>query len=105
MTAAVVMMLSIPYFSDLIPKPAFFSILAVLLLVLLSGYMSPKHKAVIMLTVIVSAIGFLAFEYYAVNAAQTSGLKNLFFAVNQFLAIIFLFAAYFGTKSIRWLVR
>lgn len=102
-TAGVVMILTLPFFTNLIPEPFFFSIFAVLLLILLSGLISPRYKGLVAISMLVSAGAFLVFEYYAISASQSLGIKSPFFLINQFLAFIFLFATYFGTKSTRWL--
>ncbi|KND48493.1 MAG: hypothetical protein AB200_02045 [Parcubacteria bacterium C7867-005] len=103
--AGIIMILTMPFFSGLLPKPAFFSILAVLLLVVLSGLISPAQKVLVALTTLVSAGAFIAFEYYAVSASQMYGSGSPFFLVNQLLALIFLLATYFGTKSIRGITQ
>lgn len=97
------MILTIPFFTNLIPQPVFFSILAVLVLILISGYISPRYKGLVAASVLVSAGAFLAFEYYAIQASQNEGMWSPFFLINQVLALVFLFAVYFGTKSTRWL--
>lgn len=102
---AVIMVVGMPFFSELIPKPSFFSILSVLVIVLLSGWISPRHKMVVSVTTIVSALAFIVFQYNAINAYQLFGLKNFFFVINEFLAVLCLTATYFGTKSIRGLIQ
>lgn len=102
--AGVIMILTIPLFTELIPKPIFFSILAALLLIVLSGLMSPVKKNVVIVSTIVSAIAFISFEYYAVQAALNLGIKSPFFLINEVLSLIFVTATYFGTKSVRGLM-
>jgi hypothetical protein len=105
MTAGVIMLLTLPFFTSLIPEPFFFSILAVLMLILLSGLMSPRYKGLVAISMIVSAGAFLIFEYYAISVSKTLGIESPFFLINQLLALIFFFATYFGTKSTRWLTQ
>jgi len=93
----------LPFFNDLLPQPIFFSILSVLLLIILSGYLSPRYKGLVAASVPVSAGAFLIFEYYAIQASQEMGVQSLFFVINQSLALVFLFAVYYATKSTRWL--
>jgi len=102
-SAAVIMVLTMPFFSELIPKPAFFSILAALLVIILSGLISPRQKFIVMLSLLVSAAGFLAFQYYSLTAYQTFGFKSVFFLVNELLAVLYLISTYFATKSVRGL--
>jgi hypothetical protein len=101
---AVIMVVTMPFFTDLIPKPSFFSILAVLVIVLLSGWVSPKHKVIVGMTTLVSAGAFIAFQYYALNTFQAQGFKSAFFLVNELLAILSIIATYYGSKSIRGII-
>lgn len=102
---AIIMVISMPFFFGLIPKPGFFSILAVLILVILSGWISPRHKVVVIITTFVSAGAFIAFQYYALNTPEAPGIKNYFFLVTELLALLCLIATYFGTKSIRGIAQ
>lgn len=94
-----------PFFSNLIPKPQFFSILAVLIIVILGGWVSPRHKTIVTITTVVTAVAFVAFQYYALGAFQSHDITNAFFLVNELLAILSLLATYFGTKSIRGIIQ
>lgn len=100
-TIGIIMIVTLPFFTDRIPKPASFSIIAVLAIVILSGLLNPKHKSLIILNTLVSAVAFIVFEYYAVSTAQSFSAGDSFFIVNQALAILALLATYFGTKSVR----
>jgi hypothetical protein len=102
-SAAVIMVLTMPFFSELIPKPTFFSILAALIVIILSGLISPRQKIIVLLSLLVSAGGFLAFQYYALGAYQTLGFKSAFFLINELLALLYLISTYFATKSVRGL--
>ena len=104
-TVGIIMIIGLPLFSNIIPSPQFFSILAVLVLVFLSGLISPRQKVVVFLSTLVAAIAFVTFEYYATIASRILGFGSPFFLVNEFLAIICLIATYFGTKSIRGLTQ
>ncbi|MEK7177072.1 MAG: hypothetical protein AAB719_02170 [Patescibacteria group bacterium] len=101
--AAVLMTVTTPFFIDLIHKPIFFAILAMLVLVILSGLINPKQRGLVAVTTITSAVSFLVFEYYAITSFKEFGLKNLFFWVNETIALLCLLATYFGTKSVRGL--
>lgn len=105
LTAGVVMALTLPFFTDLIPQPIFLSILAVLVLVLVSGWISPRYKGLMAISVLVSATAFVIFEYYAVISLQDFGFGSPFFLINQVLALVFLLSTYFATKSTRWLTQ
>ena len=97
----ITMVIFTPFFTGRIPSPTFFTILTVLVLVILGGLVNPTQKSVITITTFVSAISFIGFEYYAIDASQKFGLQDSFFLVGQFLAILCLIATYFGTKTMR----
>ena len=100
-TIGIIMIVTLPFFTDRIPKPASFSIIAVLAIVILSGLLNPKHKSIIILNTLISAVAFVVFEYYAIATAQVYGASDTFFLVNEAMAILALVATYFGTKSVR----
>ena len=101
MFGGVVMLVTLPFFTDIIPQPAFLSIFLILGIVILSGLLSPRHKWLSLLDTLISAAGFILFEYYAISAAETFGNGSAFFLINQALALIFIVATYYGTKTVR----
>ncbi len=101
-TSGVIMLGSLPFFSDLIDEPIFISILAILTLSFLAGFVTPRQRFVILIDTLISAAAFLIFEYKSIHAYKQFGAINAFFAVNQILALTFFLATYFGTKTVRW---
>lgn len=99
--AAVVMLLTLPFFSAdyLIPAPLLISLAAIFMIVLLAGFISPGHKLVIAAHTIAAGFGMIVFEYYAVYAYVH--LEGRFFAANQLLALIFFIAFYYSVKTFR----
>lgn len=102
-SVGLIMMVSMPFFTDTVPKPIFFSILAALGLVVLSGMISPRQRIIVIATAIISALAFIGFEYHAVLAIRAYGPGSGFFIVNQLLSVLCLLATYYGTKSARGL--
>lgn len=98
-----IMVITTPFFYDLIPKLSFFSIFAALVLVILGGFVSPRHRGVVIMSTIAAASAFIVFQYYAISTFGLHGSLNAFFFINEILAIICLTATYYGTKSIRGL--
>ncbi|HBA45548.1 hypothetical protein A2W67_00195 [Candidatus Nomurabacteria bacterium RIFCSPLOWO2_02_40_28] len=100
-----IMLASYPFFSSLINAPMPIAILACLALAVFGGLMNPEQKWVIFLNTVIPLVAFLVFEYYAVyaynNLSSTESIHVAFFWVNQVLALIFFFAAYLSTKSLR----
>src|SRR3989338_1746568 len=76
-----IMLASYPFFSSLINAPMPIAILACLALAVFGGLMNPEQKWVIFLNTVIPLVAF--------------------FWVNQVLALIFFFAAYLSTKSLR----
>lgn len=68
---------------------------------MLSALVNHQQKWTSVVDTIASAFGFIIFEYYAINAAVLLGKGSAFFLVNQLLAIIFLIATFYGTRTVR----
>lgn len=82
----------------------FIGVFAVLLLTILAGLTNPRTRRVIIADGAVSAVMFLLFEYLAVSAyIETQSFTNEIFFLRQALALIFLVALYFSTKTFRGL--
>lgn len=101
--AGLVMILSLPLFSDFLPVPLYISLFAILVLVFVAGLTNPAQKWTSFLDSIMSLIGFLIFEFYAVSSFSTSDDFS-FFLINQTLAVLFLCAFYFAIKTTRGFV-
>jgi|SRR3989338_1145936 len=107
--AGLIMVFSYPFFRSFISEPISLSIIGSIILAVFGGLMNPKQKWVIFLNTVIPVIAFMFFEYYAVityldllPAEKT--IKNVhgaFFWTNQVLAIIFFFATYLSTKTLR----
>ena len=97
--AAVLMLITMPFFKDWIFFPTHISVLAVVILALASGFTAPRQTWVYALDLIVSVIGVLVFGFIAV---EKSGVYPLNFIMdNLVLAVLFLVALYFSAKTIR----
>lgn len=99
MSAAVVMLVGLPFVYDNVPIPLFISLLAILVIGILAGLTNPKNFLIMFLNTLIALVAVVAFEFFAVSAL----IKNMafFFVANQLLALIFLFALYYSTKSWR----
>lgn len=99
------MVVSLPFFSNLIHIPVTISILAMLTLAVLGGFLNPVQKTIIIIDTCVSIIGFMAFEYFAVNAylemTPVNTLNVYFYWFNQIAAIILFIAVYLCVKTLR----
>ena len=102
--AGMVMIITLPFFSALLPFPIMISSVGVLIIGFVAGMTSPRQHWVIVLDLLVSVAGLTLFQYYAVNAyylqPQTQ-LTSLFFWTNELLALMFFFALYYSSKTVR----
>ncbi len=101
--SAIIMLLTLPIFNSLIPFNGFLSMGMIILVGFLAGLLSPLARFVVVLCTLVAMGGGLVFEYQAVSMfrAGNSPLEWWFFAVNQLLAVLFFFALYYGSKTLR----
>lgn len=100
-----IMLVSYPFFSSFIKAPVAFSLIGVVALVIFAGLMNPKQRWIMAINVIISIVAFGIFEYAAVyaylNLVPAQDIHIAFFWVNQVLSLLFFFAAYLCTKTIR----
>jgi hypothetical protein len=100
-----IMLVFYPFFSSFIKAPTAFSIIGVVALVIFAGLMNPRQKWIMVLNTIISISALAVFEYAAVytylNLPPAQGVHVVFFWVNQALSLLFFFAAYLSTKTIR----
>lgn len=97
---AIIMAVFLPFFGHEIPSVASVSIVAILVLGVAAGLTSPKRRLTSLLDVLISLGAVVVFERVALEVYNLAGL-NLFFVINQALAIIFLVALYYATKTMR----
>lgn len=97
------MLLSLPFFSDLIPGGLNWSIIAILVVVFGAGLLNPLLRWVVALNLGISFLATVIFEYEAVISYHQiiTDIDKAFFATNQVLALIFFFSTYYGAKSLR----
>lgn len=99
--AAVIMLITLPFLNPNLPVPLILSILIILTIGLVAGITNPLQKSTAVITTGISSIALVVFEYYAVTTYLTYSFTSLLFIVNQILALIFLFALYYSTKTLR----
>lgn len=77
-------------------------VLSVLVITILAGLTNPLSKKVIKIDAVISIMMFLLFEYLAVAGyVKAQSFSNDIFLLRQLLAILFLVALYFSTKTFR----
>ncbi len=104
--SAVVMLITLPIFDTLIPFSGLFSMGMIILVVLLAGLLNPFARFVVVLCTVVSIVGGFIFEYEAVSAFWriSRAFEFWFFAVNELLAVLFFFALYYCSKTLRGVI-
>ncbi len=105
MITGLLMAATLPFFSELIHLPVTISLIAMLGLAVLGGFLNPNQKWIIVLDTIVSILAFGTFEYYAVttylSVAPTSATNVYFYWLNQVFALFFFLAVYLSVKTLR----
>lgn len=100
--AGAIMIIGTPFFKDEIAVPLVFPALAVVAFALIAGITNPRDRWAAMVNVAASAISLVVFEAFALgNYQETRNAGSGFFVATQALAIIFFFALYFSTKTLR----
>ncbi len=94
---AVIMLLTYPYFSTVLPQSSSIMILGIVILAILAGLTKPKRHWTIATDIIVSFVALIYFENHAIEFAKTN--LTALFVTDQALTIIFIVALYFGAKT------
>ena len=99
MAAAVVMIICLPMVLDYITLPISISVGGIILLGVLAGLTNPQQVWIMILDTLAALIGSIVFETAAIGAFVRR--LDYFFVINQILALLFLFALYYATKTWR----
>lgn len=99
--SAALMLFLLPFFTDYIPVSTNLAILIILSLGVFAGVTNPQQKSVAVINTVVAVAGVTVFGFYAIDSYLQYSYRNLYFWANQTLAIIFLFALYYSTKTFR----
>lgn len=80
-----------------------FGLFGVVAFTVLAGLTSRNNRAILAIEVLVSAIMFLIFEYYAIVAySKYHDFSEGAFFFRQLIAVIFLIILYYSTKTTRY---
>ncbi|MBI5400576.1 MAG: hypothetical protein HZB12_00455 [Candidatus Yonathbacteria bacterium] len=101
--AAFVIMLAALLDSELRNFYLFVGLFGVVGMTVLAGLTSPQKRGVVFIDVLVSAIMFLIFEYFAINAyTRYENFSNSVFFFRQLIAVVYLIVLYYSTKTLRY---
>ena len=101
----VIMLVTFPFFSDLVPVPLPVSIGIMVLLVVFGGLLNPAQKWVLLMNTLIPLAGFIVFEYQAaysyIHLSPLEPRGPAFFWINQLISLLFFIAAYLSVKTAR----
>lgn len=98
---ALIMLVALPFFGELIEIPPMVSIFAIVVVGIAAGFTNPRHTAILVLNVIISITALVTFEYYTIDSYLKLGFSSAFLWINQLLSVIFFLALYFSIKTLR----
>ncbi|MDQ5971090.1 MAG: hypothetical protein QG566_36 [Patescibacteria group bacterium] len=105
MITGILMVVTLPFFSSIIHVPTMVSIVGILALAILGGFLNPVQRWIIVADTFVAVFGFIAFEYYAVQAylavPPVPPLNTYFYWLNQIFALLFFLTVYLCIKTLR----
>ncbi len=100
-SAAILMLFGLPFFSERLPVSLSGSLVVIIAVGFFAGLTNPIKSWTIFIDMVVSILATIIFEYYAVVNYQTNSGADWLFWIDQILALIFLFALYYSTKTVR----
>lgn len=98
--SAAIMLFVLPFFLNEIPVPAYISIISILCITLFAASTNPKQLWTEVVDVLVSLCGVFIFAQEAIHAYEFQ-YSTFYFLLNECMSIIFLYALYFSTKTLR----
>ena len=98
-SAAALMLIGAPFYSDFLRAELPFEIAGALVLVALAALMNPHNKSIFTAAAIVSGIGFTVFEMWTLYSYRDSTWAQ--FVLRELISIIFLAGFYFSMKTLR----
>jgi hypothetical protein len=101
---AIIMLVTLPFLNALLPVSLFYSLFAIVVLSLVAGLTSPRKMWAIGLDEVIAVFAVMVFEYYAVSYYLEYSASSPLFIVNQLLALNFLVALYYNTKTLRGMI-
>ena len=101
LAGAVLMLFFLPFFSEIIPVSVPVALFTILALGIFAGVTNPRQLVIAVFDTIIATLAVVVFGYYAIDAYLKYTGVSLYFWANQVLAVDFLFALYYSTKTLR----
>lgn len=103
--AAVIILLGSPIFVEYLPRPLITSIFAVIVFILVAGFLNPGSFAVALVQVSIAMAAMAVFQFYAIYTFyRLHSYADPFFLASQILSVLFLAGFYYSTKTVRSMV-
>lgn len=99
--AALIMLVTFPFFNKMIPENPELSIAAIVIVGLLAALTNPRQLWTTILNTIVAILAVCVFEYYALIFYSRYSLDSAIFWINQLLSLLFLISLYYSVKTFR----
>jgi len=100
--AALIMVLGLFHALAYLQLPTTLSIISIVVLVYAAGITNPSQVWPMYMDTVISTVGLLVFETYSVNIWRSQNYNTTLFILNEMLAVIFLFALFYSTRTLRW---
>lgn len=103
-TGSITILVTFPFFYNILTYSRVFILGCAILLILLAGLTSPKQRLIMFLNAVISFLAIIFFEYHSIQFYISdigSFLKFFLFTISYFLSINFLFAFYYSVKTLR----
>lgn len=104
LAAAIFMLVMLPFMNRFLEVPLYISIVIAIGISVFAGLTNPIQKWVAILDFVIAVTGASVAEYHAVIGYTTYSMVHRSFWANQILAVIFLVALYYSTKTVRGMI-
>lgn len=101
LAAGCIMLIMLPFVQNRLPISFVLAILLILIIDVFAGITNPKWEWAVIADSVISLMGFLWYAYYSVVIYMQHTVYDVLFWINGVLAIVFFFALYFATKTLR----
>ncbi|HUC31588.1 MAG TPA: hypothetical protein VMR99_02800 [Candidatus Paceibacterota bacterium] len=98
LAGAIVLILTYPFFSPLLPERPAFILIGIVLLSVMAGLTNPKQRWTSLIDIAVSLFAVVYFENHAIIFVRNPSLFWIFMT-DQLLVLIFIVALYFSVKT------
>lgn len=102
--SAVFMLIMLTFMNNFLEVPVYVSILAAIGVSVFAGLTNPKQAWVAVFNLIIAILGTAIFEYQAVQGYTSYSFLHRTFWANQILALLFIVALYYTTKTVRGMI-